>query len=63
MIASSTIVFRLRIHILAVAGVGCAAALLLLFASSPIRWLQLFFLLSKLLVSINIHDISFRYDD
>jgi hypothetical protein len=60
MIASSTIAFRLRIHSRFVAGVGYAAALLLLFASSTLPWLQLVFPIWVLLVSINILVLSYR---
>jgi hypothetical protein len=60
MIASSTIAFRLRIHSRFVAGVGYAAALLLLFASSTLPWLQLVFPVWVLLVSINILVLSYR---
>ncbi len=61
MIAASTIAFRLRIHSRAVAGVGYAAAVLLLFASSSIPWLQLVFPIWVLLVSINIVVLSYRH--
>jgi hypothetical protein len=60
MIASSTIAFRLQIHSRFVAGVGYAAALLLLFASSTLPWLQLVFPIWVLLVSINILVLSYR---
>ena len=60
MIAASTIAFRLRIHSRIVAVVGYAAALLLLFASSSIPWLQLVFPVWVLLVSINIVILSYR---
>jgi hypothetical protein len=61
MIASSTLAFRLHIHSRMVAGVGYAAALLLLFASSTVPWLQLVFPLWVLLVSINIVVLSYRH--
>jgi hypothetical protein len=60
MIASSTIALRLRIHSRLVAGVGYAAALLLLFASSTLPWIQLVFPIWVLLVSINILVLSYR---
>ena len=60
MIAASTIAFRLRIHSRIVAIVGYAAALLLLFASSSIPWLQLVFPVWVFLVSINIVILSYR---
>jgi hypothetical protein len=60
MIASSTIAFRLRIHSRIVAIVGYAAALLLLFASSSLPWLQLVFPVWVLLVSVNIVVLSYR---
>ena len=60
MIAASTIAFRLRIHSRVVAVVGYAAALLLLFASRSIPWLQLVFPVWVLLVSINIVILSYR---
>lgn len=60
MIAASTIAFRLRIHSRVVAVVGYAAALLLLFASTTIPWLQLVFPVWVLLVSINIVILSYR---
>jgi hypothetical protein len=62
MIASSTIAFRLQIHSRLVVLVGYAAALLLLFASSTIPWLQLVFPVWVLLVSINILVLSYRSD-
>jgi hypothetical protein len=58
--ASSTIAFRLRIHSRIIASLGFAAALLLLFASSTIPWLQLVFPIWVLLVSINIIALSYR---
>lgn len=61
MIASSTIAFRLRIHSRVVAGIGYAAALVLLFASTTIPWLQLVFPVWVLLVSINIVVLSYRH--
>ena len=60
MIAASTIAFRLRIHSRIVAVIGYAAALLLLFASSSIPWLQLVFPVWVLLVSVNIVVLSYR---
>ena len=60
MIAASTIAFRLRIHSRIVAIVGYAAALLLLFASSSLPWLELVFPVWVLLVSINIVVLSYR---
>jgi len=60
MIASSTIALRLRIHSRVVAGIGYAAALLLLFASTSIPWLQLVLPFWVLLVSINILVLSYR---
>src|SRR5450631_119791 len=60
MIAASTIAFRLRIHSRIVAIVGYAAALLLLFASSSLPWLQLVFPVWVLLVSVNIVVLSYR---
>ena len=60
MIAASTIAFRLRIHSRVVAGIGYAAALVLLFASTSNPWLQLVFPLWVLLVSINIVVLSYR---
>jgi len=60
MIAASTIAFRLRIHNRVVAGIGYAAAVLLLFASTAIPWLQLVFPIWVLLVSINIVVLSYR---
>jgi len=60
MIAASTIAFRLRIHSRVVAVVGYAAALLLLFASSSIPWLQLVFPVWVLLVSVNILVLSYH---
>ena len=60
MIASSTIAYRLRIHSRLVVAVGFTAALLLLFASSTIPWLQLVFPIWVLLVSINILARSYR---
>jgi len=61
MIAASTIAFRLRIHSRAVAGVGYAAAVLLLFASSSIPWLQLVFPIWVLLVSADMVVLSYRH--
>ncbi len=63
MIASSTIAFRLRIHSRLVAGIGYVAAILLLFASPSIPWLQMVFPLWVLLVSINIVVLSYRTPD
>jgi len=60
MIASSTIALRLRIHSRFVAVAGYAAALLLLFASSTLPWLQLVFPIWVLLVSVNILVLSYR---
>ncbi len=60
MITASTLAFRLHIHSRVVAGVGYAAALLLLFASTSIPWLQLVFPVWVLLVSINILVLSYR---
>ena len=60
MIASSTIALRLRIHSRLIAGVGYAAALLLLFASSTLPWLQLVFPIWVFLVSVNILVLSYR---
>jgi hypothetical protein len=60
MIAASTIAFRLRIHSRIVAIVGYAAAVLLLFASSSLPWLQLVFPVWVLLVSVNIVVLSYR---
>jgi len=57
------IALRLRIHSRVVAGVGYAAALLLLFASTSIPWLQLVFPFWVLLVSINIVVLSYRHAD
>jgi len=61
MIATSTIAFRLQIHSRVVAGIGYAAAVLLLFASTSIPWLQLVFPIWVLLVSINIVVLSYRH--
>ena len=60
MLASSTIAVHLRIHSRIIAGVGYASALLLLFASSSVPWLQLVLPLWVLLVSVNIIVISYR---
>ena len=60
MIAASTIAFRLRIHSRIVAIVGYAAALLLLFATSSVPWLELVFPVWVLLVSVNIVVLSYR---
>jgi len=61
MIATSTIAFRLQIHSRVVAGIGYAAAVLLLFGSTSIPWLQLVFPTWVLLVSINIVVLSYRH--
>lgn len=61
MITSSTIALRLRIHSRAIAAVGYFAAVLLLFASSSLPWLQLVFPFWVLLVSINILVLSYRH--
>jgi hypothetical protein len=63
MIASSTIAYRLRIHSRLVVVVGYVAALLLLFASSTIPWLQIVFPFWVLLVSVNIVVLSYRNVD
>jgi hypothetical protein len=60
MLASSSIAFRLRIHSRVVAGIGLAAGLLLLFASTSIPWIDLVFPIWVLLVSINIMILTYR---
>jgi hypothetical protein len=60
MIAASTIAFRLRIHSRMISIVGYAAALLLLFGSTSIPWLQLVMPFWVLLVSINIVILTYR---
>jgi mannose/fructose/N-acetylgalactosamine-specific phosphotransferase system component IIC len=59
MIVAATTAFRLRVHSRVVAGIGYAAALLLLFGSSSIPWLMLVFPV-WVLVSVNVVVLSYR---
>ena len=58
MIASSTIALRLKLHNRVIIYLGFLGAVLLLFASSTIPWLQIVFPFWVLLVSINILVLS-----
>lgn len=60
MITASNIAFRWQAHSRVVAVIGYAAALLLLFASPSVPYLQLVFPLWVFLVSINILVLSYR---
>jgi hypothetical protein len=58
--ASSTIALRLQTYSRVVVGLGYATALILLFVSTSIPWLQLVFPAWVLIVSVNILILSFR---